>query len=80
MTDINVTELRNRLPVYLGRVKAGEELMVTSRGRAIARLSPVVDERQEARNKLATLRSRCRIDDIVSPLNEEWEAPADDHS
>lgn len=30
MADVSVTELRNRLPLYLGRVKAGEEILVTS--------------------------------------------------
>jgi prevent-host-death family protein len=42
MKDVSVTELRNRLPVYLGRVKTGEEILVTSRGNVIAGLSPAM--------------------------------------
>lgn len=74
MKDVSVTELRNRLPVYLGRVKTGEEILVTSRGKVIARLSPAMDERQEARKQLEALRSKCRIGDVLSPLDETWEA------
>lgn len=41
MAEAGVRELRNHLSRYLARVKAGEELTVTDRGRAIARLVPV---------------------------------------
>jgi len=74
MKEVNVTELRNNLPAYLGMVRAGEELLLTSRGKKIARLSPVADGRLDAREKLALLRGKCRIGDVVSSLNEKWEA------
>ena len=74
MKEVNVTELRNNLPAYLGMVKAGEELLLTSRGKKIARLTPVTDGRTDAREKLALLRGKCRIGDVVSSLNEKWEA------
>jgi prevent-host-death family protein len=68
MRKVNVTELRNNMPAYLDRVKAGEELLLTSRGKAIARLLPVDDMRMLARKQLALLRGKCRIGDIVSPI------------
>jgi len=74
MKEVNVTELRNNLPAYLGMVKAGEELLLTSRGKKIARLTPVADERSGAKEKLALLRGKCRVGDVVSSLNEKWEA------
>jgi antitoxin (DNA-binding transcriptional repressor) of toxin-antitoxin stability system len=74
MKEVNVTELRNNLPAYLGMVKAGEELLLISRGKKIARLTPVGDERADAREKLARLREKCTIADVVSPLKEKWEA------
>jgi prevent-host-death family protein len=43
--DVGVRELRNNLSRYLDRVRDGEELVVTDRGRAIARLLPVGTER-----------------------------------
>jgi len=74
MKEVNVTELRNNLPAYLSMVKAGEELLLTSRGKKIARLTPVADRRLGAREQLAVLRKTCRIGDVVSSLDEKWEA------
>ncbi len=37
--DVSIRELKNHLSEYLRRVQAGEEVIVTSRGRRIARLS-----------------------------------------
>jgi prevent-host-death family protein len=39
-TSVGVRELRQNLSRYLDRVKAGESLVVTERGREIARLVP----------------------------------------
>ncbi len=43
--EVGVRELRNNLSRYLGRVRDGEEVVVTERGRAIARVLPVSGER-----------------------------------
>jgi prevent-host-death family protein len=43
--DVGVRELRNNLSRYLDRVRAGEEVVVTERGRAIARVLPIGNER-----------------------------------
>ena len=43
--EVGVRELRDNLSRYLDRVRAGEELVVTDRGRAIARVLPVGAER-----------------------------------
>jgi prevent-host-death family protein len=45
LMEVGVRELRNRLSRYLDRVRAGEEIVVTDRGRAIARVVPVGGER-----------------------------------
>lgn len=42
---VGVRELRNNLSRYLERVRDGEEVVVTDRGRAIARMLPVGAER-----------------------------------
>lgn len=41
MAEAGVRDLRDHLSRYLERVRAGEELTVTDRGRPIARLIPV---------------------------------------
>lgn len=43
--EVGVRELRNNLSRYLDRVRQGEEVVVTDRGRAIARMLPVGTER-----------------------------------
>lgn len=40
MTDINITELRQRLPGHLARASKGERLRVTSRSTVIAKVGP----------------------------------------
>lgn len=43
--EVGVRELRNSLSRYLDRVRDGEELVVTDRGHAIARILPAGTER-----------------------------------
>lgn len=40
MESAGIAELKARLSEYLSRVKAGEEVLVTDRGRPVARLVP----------------------------------------
>ena len=44
MESTGVADLKARLSEYLARVKSGEEVLVTDRGRPIARLVPVGTE------------------------------------
>ena len=74
MIKVNITEFRNHLPNYLGRVKKGEEVLLASRGKIVARMSPVADERLPARERLASLRGKCAIGDVIAPIDEVWEA------
>ncbi len=55
METVNVSDLRNRLPDYLSRAEAGEEIEVTRRGEVIARLVPARDLRRTAKERLAAL-------------------------
>ncbi len=43
MTVAGVAEVKARLSEYLARVRGGEEVLVTDRGRPVARIVPVVD-------------------------------------
>lgn len=55
MDSAGIAELKARLSEYLSRVKAGEEVLVTDRGRPVARLVPIgqdvgpMDEAERAR-------------------------------
>ena len=43
--EVGVRDLRDNLSRYLERVRRGEEVVVTDRGRAIARVLPIGSER-----------------------------------
>ena len=74
MSKVNVTELRQNLPAYLVKVQKGKEIEVTSRGKVIARIVPGSDTHDLARARLLAARKHCRIGDVVSPIDEAWNA------
>lgn len=43
--DVGIRELKNNLSRYLARVAEGDELVVTDRGYAVARITPIGTER-----------------------------------
>ena len=47
MKSVNITELKNRLSVYLNDVKAGEAILVRDRNQPVARIVPLVRSRDE---------------------------------
>ena len=66
MAEAGIRELRNHLSKYLDRVRTGEELVVTDRGTAIARILPIDEMRpydrlvQEGLIEPATSKTRRR--------------------
>lgn len=74
MAKVNITELRQNLPAYVARVREGETIEVTVRGRVIARIVPEVDRQAAARKWLKALRKTARVGDVMSPSGEVWEA------
>ncbi|HVB67825.1 MAG TPA: type II toxin-antitoxin system prevent-host-death family antitoxin [Acetobacteraceae bacterium] len=47
MREIQASEAKTHLPRLLDEVERGETLIITRHGRAIARLTPEVDRRQQ---------------------------------
>lgn len=66
MVTVGVREIRQNLSRYLDRVKAGEELVITERGREVARLVPS-GEHADPRARLA------RLLDVVAPAGRPLE-------
>jgi len=60
--EVGVRELHDRLSEYLRRVEAGERIVVTSRGRAIARISAM-----DGADPLKDLRNRGLIREPTRP-------------
>ncbi|MDA1117711.1 MAG: type II toxin-antitoxin system prevent-host-death family antitoxin [Proteobacteria bacterium] len=74
--SVKVTELRQKLPEYLARVRGGERLRVTSRGKVIAEIAPPAASKDEAAAARARLKgSVLRYDDPLGPVlaPEEWD-------
>ena len=64
--DVPVRDLKNRLSEYLRKVSAGQEVVVTSRGKAVARLLPPRTRRRAASTE-AELIARFRSLPWVRP-------------
>ena len=74
MSKVNVTELRQNLPAYLARVKDGEPVEVSVRGRVVARIVPEGDGVEAARERLKAARRKARVGDVISPTGARWNA------
>lgn len=57
MTTVSISELKARLSAFLDIVRDGDEVLVTDRGRPIARLMPVQQAEQEESRRELLLRS-----------------------
>lgn len=76
MASVKVSDLRQNLPAYLARVRRGERLQVTARGKVIAEIVAPVATASEAEAARARLRgSVLRYDDPLEPVIDpsEWE-------
>lgn len=73
MLTIGVRELRRDASKWLARVRAGETIVVTDRGRPVARLAPIVPEQGYAAllaDGRFTPRSGRPLGDVVSGLDD----------
>jgi prevent-host-death family protein len=69
-SEVGVRELHDHLSRYLQHVAAGGEVVVTMRGRRIARLSPV-----DATDPVADLRARGLVRDPLRPKSRRGDRP-----
>ena len=77
MQQVKITDFRAHLPDFLKKVSNGEQIQITSHGKAIARLVPEFDVVEAAQNRLDKLRGTMIVGDIIEPLESEWSADAD---
>jgi prevent-host-death family protein len=74
MESIGVSKLRENMVLFLSKVQQGESIAITSRGTEIAMLIPIKNKKEVSRNALKQLRKTAIVGDVVSPIEEEWEA------
>lgn len=75
MAKIGVRELRQNASTYLDRVKSGEVIEVTVRGKVVGKIVPVAEgpwERLEAQGHIRAPAGRRRLEDI-EPVRVEGE-------
>ncbi len=74
MKTVAVSEFRAHLVDFLSTVESGETLVLTSRGKEIARIVPPKQAQKQARQKLAELQKYAYIGDVVTPAvaGDEW--------
>ena len=74
MTTIAVSELRANLMKVLEEIKLGAQIQITSHGKIIAQLVPADAAQEDAKAALQQLSSGAFIGDVLSPLDETWNA------
>jgi prevent-host-death family protein len=74
MINVNITEFRANLLNYLNKAKHGEQISVTSNGQLLATIVAPIDQRKRAKAKLKTIAESAKIHDVISPIDDQWEA------
>ena len=79
MTAIGAFEAKNKLSELLDRAEAGEEVVITRRGRPVAKLVPISGTRDVAKAREAARRIRGRARTFGGRFDwEEWKAYRDE--
>jgi prevent-host-death family protein len=80
MTEVGTFEAKNKLSELLNRVEAGEEVVITRRGKPTAKLVPITGARDAAKAREAGRRIR----ELAKEMNlgrfdwEEWKRYRDE--
>ncbi len=74
MEKINVSTLRENLSAFISKAQQGRVITITSHGHELAMLVPVENKRNKSKKKLKELGKHAIIGDILSPVDDDWEA------
>jgi len=75
MITTGIKEAKNNLSRYLARVKAGEEVVITERGKPVARIVREGERKRTVRATLAPLIGRGLITAPIRELNRDQTSP-----
>ena len=75
MTKASISELKARLSAFLDLVRHGEEVLVTDRGRPIARLAPIAHRDREGGRRELLLRSGNLRAPAARLPDDFWDRP-----
>ena len=74
METITISDLRANITQMLKEIYLGKVVNITSRGKIIAKIVPPDDIIENAKIKLKEISKTAVIYDIISPVNETWDA------
>jgi prevent-host-death family protein len=74
MQSIAVSDLRANLMKVIKSIEGGLSLVVTSRGKAVAKLVPPSYPKKVAEYKLLELSKTAEIHDIITPYEDKWDS------
>lgn len=80
MSEIGAFEAKNKLSELLARAERGEEIVITRRGRPVAKLVPVRSEvdRERSRNAMRQIRELAKEMNLGPFDWEEWKKYRDE--
>ena len=80
MTEIGAFEAKNKLSALLDQVERGEEVVITRRGRAVAKLVPIEGgaDRNRAREAARHIRELAKAMNLGPFDWEEWKRYRDE--
>ena len=79
--EIGAFEAKNKLSALLNQVEAGEEIVITRRGKPVARLvgaGSMADLRNEGANAAARIRDRAKSAGFAPVRWEDWKSMRDE--
>jgi len=74
MKSVTISEFRANLLKYLKNAQHGEQINVTSRGAPLATLTAPIGQSNSAKTRLKHLAKTAVIHDVLSPIEERWDA------
>ncbi len=74
MIDVSISEFRANLLKYLKIVQNGGQLNVISKGTPLATLTPPISQHNTSIAKLKKLAKTAIINDVLSPIEDSWDA------
>ncbi|MCK4797303.1 MAG: type II toxin-antitoxin system prevent-host-death family antitoxin, partial [Spirochaetes bacterium] len=72
MKTIAVSDFRAHIQKFLNYVKHGEELVITIKGKKIAKIIPTENKQKLAKERLKIIAKNSQINNIIDPININW--------
>ncbi len=74
MRTIAVSDFLAHIQKYLAYISNGEEIILTSRGKEIAKIIPPESKINSARKKLKELAATAVIKNVIDPVSVDWKS------